>query len=73
MVTDFMGREIRPGNTVIYPARRGSSMWLNELRVQQAEAGKVSGFNKDGRRVTVTNLKNVVVVETRQAPMAAAA
>jgi hypothetical protein len=73
MVLDFMGREIRPGNTVCYPVRRGSSMWLNELRVQQAEPGKVSGFNTEGRRVTISNLKNVVVVGTRETAQATAA
>lgn len=73
MVTDFMGREIRPGNTVCYPVRRGSSMWLVELRVQQVEPGSVSGFNKDGRRVTVKNLNNVVVVGTRETAMSTAA
>lgn len=72
MVNDFMGREIRPGNTVCYPVRRGSDMWLVELRVQQVDAASVSGFNKDGRRVTVKNLKNVVVVGTRETAAVAA-
>lgn len=30
---DFRGKEISVGSTVVYPGRRGSSMWLNQGRV----------------------------------------
>lgn len=30
---DFRGKEITVGSTVVYPGRRGSSMWLNQGRV----------------------------------------
>lgn len=62
MVVDFMGREIAAGNVVAYPVRRGSKMWLNKLNVQHVEDDRITGYNNLGRRITVTNLKNVVVV-----------
>jgi hypothetical protein len=59
---DFMGREITAGNVIAYPVRRGSKMWLNKLNVQHVEDDKIVGYNNLGRRITITNLRNVVVV-----------
>jgi expansin (peptidoglycan-binding protein) len=64
---DFLGREIKIGDTIAYPVRRGSSMWLNKLRVTQVLPVSVKGLNADGRWITVHNLNNVVVdVASRQ-------
>jgi hypothetical protein len=63
---DFVGREIKAGCEVAYPVRRGSRMWLNKLKVQQVlDDGvkiTVSGFNNEGRRVSIFNLDNVIVL-----------
>lgn len=59
---DYMGREIKASDTLVYPVRRGSSMWLNRLLVTQAIADAVTGTNPDGRRITVKNLNTAVVV-----------
>lgn len=64
--TDYMGREIRPGDFVVYPWRRGSQMGLNQLNVQLVTPESISGYSNTGRPVKVTNLKNVVVVERPQ-------
>ena len=37
--TDFLGREIRPGDLIVYPWRRGSAMGLNKLSVIAGDAG----------------------------------
>lgn len=70
-VRDFMGRLIEAGCTVCYPVRRRSSMWMVEMRVQQVvthgNEPYISGYNSEGRRVTIKNLSNVVVVEPRMA------
>jgi len=63
MSRDFLGRAIAAGNTVVYPVRRGSSMWLNKLAVTQVDDDHITGYNSDGRRITVKNLNNCVVVE----------
>lgn len=68
MVVDCVGREIKAGCTVLYPVRRTSAMWLSRMQVQQVVPGDgkrspyLQGFNGDGRRVSVHNLENVVVV-----------
>lgn len=67
---DFMGREIKVGDTVIYPVRAGSSMWLQKMRVSQVVT---SGLNPrivvydptsaQQRGHSVKNLHTVVVVQ----------
>ena len=64
--TDFLGREIHPGDLIIYPWRRGSAMGLNKLSVQQVTEQFVSGYSNLGRPVKITNLKNVVVVSNTE-------
>jgi hypothetical protein len=64
--TDFLGREIRPGDLIVYPWRRGSQMGLNKLNVQMVTPEAISGFSNTGRPVKITNLKNVVIVEPPQ-------
>ena len=63
---DFLGREIRPGDLIVYPWRRGSTMGLNKLSVMQVTPESVGGYSNTGRPVKITNLKNVVVVECAQ-------
>ncbi len=61
--TDFLGREIKAGDTVVYPVRRGSSMWLNKITVDLADEEHITGKNSFGRFITVRNLKNCVLVQ----------
>lgn len=63
---DFLGRPITAGVVIVYPVRRGSDMWLNKLNVTHVEEGKVKGYNTFGRPLTITNLKNTVVVSDQQ-------
>lgn len=65
-VKDFLGREIKPGDTVVYPVRRGSAMWLKKLRIQQVESDPkpcVSGYNDLGRRIAIFNVETCVVID----------
>lgn len=64
--TDFLGREIRPGDLIVYPWRRKSAMGLNKIGVNHVTDSSVGGFSKLGRPVKITNLRNVVVVERPQ-------
>ena len=45
--TDYMGREIKAGDTLVYPVRRGSNMWLNRILVTQVLPDAVTGHNTD--------------------------
>lgn len=61
---DVFGREIKVGDTVGYPVRQGSRMWVARMRVTQVLGGttpKIGGFNNEGRKVTVFKLDNVIV------------
>lgn len=35
MLTDFLGREIRPASQIVYAMRRGSRLWLNKATVME--------------------------------------
>jgi hypothetical protein len=63
---DFLGKPITARATVCYPVRRGSKMWLKKmtvLAVQETPKGVcVSGTNDAGRRISIYNLDNCVVV-----------
>jgi len=60
--TDFLGRSIAVDDTLIYPVRRGSRMWLNRIVVSKVESDVIHGANPQGRRVQLTNLNNTIVV-----------
>ncbi|MHB8108289.1 MAG: hypothetical protein ACYDH4_12835 [Candidatus Cryosericum sp.] len=60
-VLDFVGRAILPGDTVVYPWRRGSSMGLRKLTVTQVTETSVTGYSPAGRLTTLTTLANLVV------------
>lgn len=62
---DFVGNPITAGCKIVYPARRGSSMWLNLLTVTQIDEQGIKGYNKLGRRITLTNLEFIVVVHPK--------
>ena len=67
---DFLGRDIKTGDLVVYPVRRGSSMWLKRVMVTGIET-RGQGFTLIGydpvataqRRIHVCNLSNTIVVE----------
>jgi hypothetical protein len=70
-VLDYIGRPITASATVVYPVRRGSSMWMQKINVTQVIGGKtptVIGFNSQGRKITLHNVANVVVVEPLPTP-----
>ena len=62
-VVDFLGKPIKAGDTIIYPWRRGSAMGLQTLLVEQVTSESIGGHSHLGRRINLTNLKNVVVVK----------
>jgi len=64
--TDYLGREIRPGDLIVYPWRRGSTMGLKKLSVQRVTPEYVSGYSNLGRPVKIVNLQIVVVVSSRE-------
>jgi hypothetical protein len=64
--TDFLGREIRLGDLIVYPWRRGSAMGLNWLSVIEVTPDYVSGHSNLGHCVSLRNLKNIVVVQRPQ-------
>lgn len=73
-MVDFLGREIHVGDTIVYPGRRGSSLWMNKAIVKdlypahQVTAGEwdepliVAHRPDNPRDVEIRNTHRVVVV-----------
>ena len=71
MLLDARGKEILPGQTIVYPGRQGSSLWLNFATVQDV-GRKVGNFlfervivakrQDTGRQVIIEKPERVVVL-----------
>ncbi len=63
---DFCGKQIKAGDTIVYPVRRRSAMWLKSLLVQAVRdttnGVRVTGTNEAGNPVSIQNIQNCVVV-----------
>jgi len=63
---DFLGNLIQATDTIVYPVRRGSSIWLKKLLVNAvrstANGVRVSGMNESGHPVSIQNIHNCIVV-----------
>ncbi len=64
---DMFGREIRVGDLCVYPVRRGSSMWMNRITINNIVHDPrgvpgLSGVKGDGYPVKVTSLGRVAII-----------
>jgi endonuclease/exonuclease/phosphatase family metal-dependent hydrolase len=60
---DFLLKEIKVGDTLVYPIRRRSAMWLSKITVTDVGSNSVSGTNTTGRRVTIFKTERSIIVE----------
>ena len=60
---DYLCNKIELGDTLVYPVRRSSRMYLQRLTVTDIDdaAGTISGLNPLGTRVTVRRADRTVV------------
>lgn len=63
---DFRRQEIRVGQMLVYPVRRGSLMWLSEISVTDLGDGTVSGINSKGRRITLSRPNRSIIVDGKR-------
>ena len=63
---DYLGNPISVKDTIVYPVRRGSAMWMKKLIVDAVRdttnGVRVSGRNDAGNPVSIQNIQNCVVV-----------
>jgi hypothetical protein len=63
---DYLGNEIKVRDTIVYPVRRGSEMWMKKLIVDAvrdtANGVRVSGRNEASNPVSIQNVQNCIVV-----------
>lgn len=74
---DFLGNPIDGGDTIVYPGRQGSNLWMNKATVISVSGphpmpnGRVEYTlnvlrSLDGRKAQVKKTGNVVVVEKQK-------
>lgn len=59
---DFLGQTIEPGQTIVYPGRQGSRMWMNRAVVTDILEGGVRVERNDGGVRVLKCLDRVVVI-----------
>jgi hypothetical protein len=66
VANDFLGNPIKATDTIVYPVRRKSRMWMKRLIVQAVrDTGRgvrVTGRNEAGNPVSLQNVENCIVV-----------
>ena len=60
---DFLGQEIRVGDSLAYPVRRRSAMWMAKIMVTDLGDGTVRGINDKGRRITLSKLERCIIIK----------
>jgi hypothetical protein len=67
---DFLGQEIRPGNTIVYPGRQKSTMWMNKATVltvtDTGDGWSLRVARDDGDRVVKCVDRIVVIHDLRK-------
>jgi hypothetical protein len=67
MTRDVRGRKIKEGDTVFYPVRRKSSMWLKSITVtrivETRDGVMVVGTNESNRRITLRRPERCIIVK----------
>lgn len=59
---DFLENEINVGDTIIYPNRHGSKLWMNRAVVQEVREASLRVLRGDGQVKTLTRIDRVTVV-----------
>lgn len=64
LATDFLGRNINVGDTIVYPGRKGSALWLASGKaVETSDFGNHLHIDTpNGKRVKLSHLDRVAVV-----------
>ena len=70
---DFLDREIAAGDTIVYPNRQGSNLWMVKAEVLTVndESNRLSVRRTDGTVKTISRVDRVTVVTPALEPVAA--
>lgn len=70
---DFLDQEINAGDTIVYPNRQGSNLWMvkAEVLTVDTEGRRLSVRRTDGTVKTLTRVDRVTVVQTVLEPVVA--
>jgi hypothetical protein len=61
MLRDFFGKEFEAGNIVVYPLRKGSSMWLEYATVMEVCEDKLKVVKGSGQKTYIKNIRTCII------------
>lgn len=59
---DFLGQDINVGDTIVYPNRQGSNLWMNQAQVTEVRVTGLRVQLPDGQIKPLQRVDRVVVV-----------
>lgn len=59
---DFLGQDINVGDTIVYPNRQGSALWMNQAMVSEVRITGLRVQLPDGRIKPLQRVDRIVVV-----------
>ncbi len=65
---DFLNQDIKIGDTIVYPNRQGSSLWMNRAQVEEVRLDSLRVRRSDGSVKTIRRTDRVVVVTNQPSP-----
>lgn len=65
---DFLNQDIKIGDTIVYPNRQGSSLWMNKAQVEEVRLDSLRVRRSDGSVKTIRRTDRVVVVTNQPSP-----
>jgi len=63
---DFLGQDIKSGNTIVYPGRQGSRMWMNRAIVLEVLPNGIKIQRNDGGIRVLKCADRIVVINSIQ-------
>lgn len=60
---DYLGKEVKVGDEIIYPLFKGGVLSYGHLTVEQISTDQIKGFNRFGRRNIIKRISTIIRVE----------
>lgn len=68
MISDFFGVTFNRGDTIAYPLRQGSKLWIETAEVTNVKATSLDIKKSNGNKTTIKNYKNCIIAPEGWSP-----
>ena len=67
-IKDFFGTTFEKGQRIVYPLRKGSSMWLEDATIVEVCSDKLRVVKESGQITYIKNLRTCIVAPIEWQP-----